>query len=213
MVAMRQRAPKRPAAERKRLIIESAQSVFAASGYANAGTDEVARGAGVAPSAIYRYFPSKRHLYLATLRDAGPRLVALWREAAGRAGDPLETIWEIGLQYYDHVNTRSPFTHLWFTALGDTSDPEVQSIMASSYLAMIGVITGLLEDGQQRGLVRTDVDPRTAAWHFMSIGATFDLVHQLGLDSELDRPRVEAWGRLYIESLRKAPHGTAAASL
>lgn len=205
---MKQRAPKRPAAERKRLILESAQSVFAASGYANAGTDEVARGAGVAPSAIYRYFPSKRDLYLATLRDAGPRLVALWRRAAERAGDPLETIWEIGLQYYDHVHTRSPFTHLWFKALGDASDPEVQAIMATSYRAMIDVITGLIEDGQERGLVRADIAPRIAAWHFMAIGSTFDLIHQLGLDDELDRPRVEEWGRHYIESLREVPRGT-----
>ncbi len=209
---MKERAPKRPAAERKRLILESAQTAFAANGYANTGTDEVARAAGIAPSAIYRYFPSKRDLYLATLKDAGPRLAAIWRKTAERAGDPLETIWEIGLQYYDHVNTRSSFTRLWFKALGDADDPEVREIMASSYMAMMGVITDLIETGKARGLVRADFDARIAAWHFMAIGSTFDLVHQLGLDEELSRARVEEWGRLYIGSLREGAGGTVAAA-
>lgn len=204
---MKQRAPKRPAAERKRLILESAQSVFAAAGYASAGTGEVAAGAGVAPSAIYRYFSSKRELYLATLRDAGPRLVALWREAAARSNDPLETIWQLGLQYYDHVQGRSPFAQLWFQALGDASDPEVREIMAGSFEAMVGVIAGLIEAARERGLVRPGVDSRIAAWHFMGIGLTFDLVHHLGMDDELDRPRVEQWGRLYIQTIREGTGG------
>jgi len=188
------------------MILESAQAVFAASGYANAGTEEVARAAGVAPSAIYRYFPSKRDLYLAALSDAGPRLASIWQAAARGAADPFEAIQKVGLDYYDHVQGRTPYTQLWFQALGDASDPDVRETMASNFLAIVDALTAQLEAGKAAGFFRQDMDTRVAAWHFMSIGLTFDLIHQLGLDHELDRPRVEAWGRLYIDSIREGAH-------
>ncbi len=203
---MRQRAPKRPAAERKRLILESAESVFAESGYSNSGTEQVARAAGVSAAALYRYFPSKRDLYLATLRNAGPRLQALWAEQARQAADPLEAIRRLGLEYYDHLQGRSSYARLWFQALGDADDPDVREAIAANFTGMVDVIAGLIATAQARGLARKDIDPRIAAWHFMAIGFTFDLVHHLALDGELDRGRVEAWGHLFIDSLREAPH-------
>lgn len=209
---MRQRAPKRPAAERKSLILESAQEVFAASGYANAGTEAIARGAGVSPSALYRYFPSKRDLYLATLRNAGPRLLALWGERAQAATDPLEAVRRLGLEYYDHVHGRSSYAQLWFQALADAGEPEVRETIAANFTGMVDAISVLISAGQSAGTARRDIDPRIAAWHFMAIGFTFDLVHHLALDAELDRDRVEAWGRLFIDSLREAPHETDSSS-
>ncbi|MBI5948493.1 MAG: TetR/AcrR family transcriptional regulator [Chloroflexi bacterium] len=199
---MKQRAAKRPADERKREILESAQAVFAAEGYANAGAEDVARAAGVAPSAIYRHFPSKRDLYLAALRDAGPRLQAIWNGTAATSGDPLEAAWKVGLDYYDHVQTRAPYASLWFQALGDVSDPEVREVIAGNYTGIVGLLERQLATGQAAGVVRDDIDARIAAWHFMAIGLTFDLVHHLGLDDELNREKVEAWGRLYLDSIR-----------
>jgi len=203
---MRQRAPKRPAVERTRLILESAEAVFAASGYAAAGTGDVARGAGIAPSALYRYFPGKRDLYLATLRNAAPRLLTLWGDRARAAADPLEAIRILGLEYYDHLQGRSDFARLWFRALAEADDPDVREIVAANFMGMVDAIGSLVRAAQQAGVARNDIDPRIAAWHFMAIGFTFDLVHHLALDAELDRGRVEAWGRLFIDSLREAPH-------
>ncbi len=189
------------------MILESAQSLFAAAGYANASAEDVARGAGVAPSAIYRHFASKRALYLAALRDSGTRLLSIWKNAAGESADPLQTIWQLGLDYYDHVQSRSTFAPLWFQALGDASDPEVRGAIAANHTAMVDHLTGLIAAGQARGIVRAALDPRIAAWHFLAIGLTFDLLNHLGLNDELDREKVEAWGRLYIDSIREDAHG------
>ena len=199
---MRQRASRKPAHERRQLIIESAQAEFAATGYANTGTDDVARAAGVTPAAIYRYFPSKRELYLAALRDAGPRLLAVIGATAMEAGDPLETIWRFGLAYYDRVGDRTPYASLWFQALADVSDEEVRETIATNFTATVDLVSAQLEQGKRAGLVRDDLDTRVAGWQFMAIGLTFDLLHHLALDDELDRGKVEAWGRLFIDSLR-----------
>jgi AcrR family transcriptional regulator len=203
----KQRAAKRPAAERRRSILEGAQEVFATSGYANVGTSDVARAAGVAPSAIYRHFPNKRALYLETLRQAAPRLLKLWRDAGRRHGDPLESLRDLGLQYYDHAADRATFTKFWFQAIGEADDPEVREIVAENFKAFVETIQERIEAAMRSGSGRSDVDPRIAAWHFMAIGLTFDLIHHLQLDDELDRARVEAWGELYIQSLREKSYG------
>ncbi len=205
---MKQRAPKRPAAERKRMILEAAQKVFAESGYANAGAEEVAREAGVSPSAIYRYFPSKRELYLAALRDAGPHLIAIWQAAAGETTNPLEAIWRVGMDYYNHVQTRLPYVRLWFQALSDVADPDVREALSGNFTGMVDLLTVLLASGQKSGVVRADVNPRIIAWHFMSVGLTFDIINVLGLEDELDLPRVEAWGHMFIESIAEGARAT-----
>lgn len=204
---MRSRAPKQPGPERKKLILERAQEVFAQHGYANAGTEDVARAAGVAPSALYRYFPGKRELYLAALRDAGPRLEGMWRAAIESSKDPFATIRQLGLAYYDHLQGRSPFARLWFQALADASDPEVRELIAGNFRTLATLVEEMIAQAQKAGTARKDIDPQIAAWHFLAIGLSFDLIHHLQLDDELDRERVAAWGDLYIDSIREGRHG------
>lgn len=199
---MAKRAPKRPAEERRRLILEGAEAVFAASGY-SADTTALARAGGVSAPALYRYFPSKKELFLSTLRQAGPRLAGIWRRVAGSTEDPLEAIWEFGLGYYDHVQQHAPVMKLWFQALCESDDPDIRVVLTRNFAGLVDLLEENLERGKREGLVGPDVDTRIAAWHFMSIGLTFDLINLMGLDEELDRGKVERWGRLYLDSVRR----------
>ncbi|MBI4518742.1 MAG: TetR/AcrR family transcriptional regulator [Deltaproteobacteria bacterium] len=192
------------------MILEGARAVFAGSSYTNANTAKVARAAGVSAPALYRYFPSKKQLYLSTLKDAGPRLLHIWQRLAQEAADPLDLIWTLGLAYYDRVLERSPVMRLWFQALGEVGDRQVRAALAGNFTAAVDFLERNLEAGKAQGLVRRDLDARVAAWHFMAIGLTFDLIHLLGRDHELDRSKVENWGRLYLESVQAAPRGSSA---
>jgi len=206
---MRKRAPKRPAHERRRLILEEAQAVFASDSYARTATADIGRAAGVSAPAIYRYFSSKKDLYLSTLRLASERLLGIWKRIFDEGIDPLENVWTIGMAYYDHLQSRSPVTRLWFRALSEAGDDRVRAILAKNFAAEVDLLEENLKRGRARGLVRRDIDLRIAAWHFMGIGLTFDLINLLGLEDELDRSKVEAWGRLYLESVRKRDDGAA----
>ncbi len=203
---MRQRARRRIPAERRALILEGAQDVFATAGYARAGTSELAEAAGVSAAALYRYFPSKKDLYLAVLQAAGPRLLQIWDRLAEQAGDPLAFLWSAGLGYYDRMNSRAPITTLWFQALAEADDPAVRSAVAETYTGAVDLLERALEGGKATGRVRPEINSRIAAWHFMAIGLSFELIHLLQLDSELDRSKVEDWGRLYLDSVRQGEH-------
>lgn len=64
----RRRPAHRPS--RRLQIVEAATSVFAREGYVEASVEDIARAAGVAPTAIYYHFGGKEELFTQSLRAA-----------------------------------------------------------------------------------------------------------------------------------------------
>ena len=199
------RARRLPAGERRRRIIEVARSLFASAGYANVGTADLAKAAGVSEPALYRYFDSKRDLFIASLGTAGGRLVELWQQMAGEVEDPLEILRSIALGYYDHARSRSGFMRLQFRALAESDDPEIQEALKGNFQALIRFLVEALEEGKRRGLVSQEVDSAAVAWEFLSLGLSLDVICLLGLDRSVDRQRVERWADFLVQSLRPSP--------
>jgi AcrR family transcriptional regulator len=65
------------------LILEAAEHVFAARGYAEAKVQEIAAAAGVATGTVYAIFPSKEELYRAVHRVNLEELAKLYAEIPG----------------------------------------------------------------------------------------------------------------------------------
>ena len=196
------RAQRLPAQDRRRQLLESAQEVFASQSYAKVGTADLAKAAGVSEPALYRYFSSKKDLFLATLRSTGPKLLEIWQNIAYDVEDPLETLWSIGVHYYDHLQNHSGNMKLQFQAVSEADDAEIRQALRENFEGFVSFVAETLEEGKRRGVVRRDLDARLVAWQFLGIGLTLDLMHLLGFSSELDRSKVERWSRLYQEMLR-----------
>ncbi|RYF74604.1 MAG: TetR/AcrR family transcriptional regulator, partial [Comamonadaceae bacterium] len=62
--------------ERRAMVLEAAQAVFAESGIEGASVREIARRAGYTPGAIYSYFESKEAVYAALLEASLDRLLS-----------------------------------------------------------------------------------------------------------------------------------------
>lgn len=196
------RARRLPAQDRRRQIVESARELFASQSYAKVGTADLAKAAGVSEPALYRYFSGKKELFLATLRSTAPKLLEIWQSIAYDVDDPLETLWSIGVHYYDHLQSHSGSMKLQFQAVSEADDPEIRQALHENFAGFVRFVAETLEEGKRRGIVRRDIDSRLVAWQFLGIGLTLDLMHLLGFSSELDRSRVEQWSRLYQEMLR-----------
>ncbi|MCH8901436.1 MAG: TetR/AcrR family transcriptional regulator [Chloroflexi bacterium] len=196
------RARRLPAEDRRRQIIESAREVFASQSFAKVGTADLAKAVGVSEPALYRYFSGKKDLFLATLRSTAPKLLELWQNIASDVEDPLETLWSIGVDYYDHLQSHSGNMRLQFQAISEAHDPEIREALRENFASFVDFVAETLDEGKRRGIVRRDIDSRLMAWQFLGIGLTLDLMHLLGFSSELDRSKMEQWGRLYGETLR-----------
>ncbi len=204
---MQQRARRLPADTRKRQIIERAREVFAAQGYARVGTADLAKAAGISEPALYRHFAGKKELFVATIRATGPRLLQIWEEISVEYEDPIESLWAIGVYYYDHLEGHAANMKLQFRALAEADDPDIQAALRDNFEAFVGFIADTLEEGKRRGIVRREVDSRMVAWQFLGIGMTLDLMHLLGFRGEMDRARADLWGRIYLEAVKRKDAG------
>jgi len=200
---MVQRARRLPAEKRRRQIIESARGVFASQSYARVGTADLAKAAGISEPALYRHFSGKKDLFLATIRATGPRLLKIWEEISCDYDDPIETLWAIGVYYYDHLESHSANMKLQFRALSEADDGEIREALRDNFEAFVEFVADTLEEGKARGVVRPEVDTRLIAWQFLGIGMTLDLMHMLGFKDEMDRARADLWGRIYLETVRR----------
>ena len=200
---VQQRARRLPADKRRRQIIDSARGVFAAQSYARVGTADLAKAAGISEPALYRHFAGKKELFLATIRATGPRLLKIWEDISVDYEDPIETLWAIGVYYYDHLESHATNMKLQFRALSEADDVEIQAALRDNFEAFVAFVADTLEEGKARGIVRKDVDSRLIAWQFLGIGMTLDLMHMLGFKDEMDRARADLWGRVYLETVRK----------
>jgi AcrR family transcriptional regulator len=88
------RKPGRPrddslAARRREEILDIAAQCFAQNGYANTDVQEVANILGVGKGTVYRYFPSKRELFLQAVDRGMERLRARVEADVADLQDPL----------------------------------------------------------------------------------------------------------------------------
>jgi AcrR family transcriptional regulator len=105
---LQHRPPHRPS--RRQTIIEAAIRVFARDGYVGANIDEIAREAGVVPTAIYYHFSNKEKLFhealKAALRDATDRVIEVRPDDAHDVGeDELRRVIRAGWAWWNrHPN-------------------------------------------------------------------------------------------------------------
>ena len=147
--------------EKRRLILRAAITVFARSGYHTSRVSDVAKEAGVAYGLVYHYFGSKEDLLETVFRRTWSRMLEAVEEVertettaraqiAGVARIVLGA-WEADpdlVRVLVREVARSP-------QLGREVDE-----IANAFQALERIIAG----GQKRGDLRTDVEPRLAAW-------------------------------------------------
>lgn len=115
--------------ERRAQLLGLARKAFADRSYDDVSIDDLAGEARISKGLLYHYFPTKRDLYVAALREIADEMVAnvtvIRKDLA-----PLDRI-KIGLEaFLDHVHNQSrAFVALMRGGIG--SDPEVAEVIES----------------------------------------------------------------------------------
>jgi len=93
--------PTDPALQERRRgdILDAAAQLFAEHGYAAADTQRLADRLGIAKGTVFRYFPTKRDLFVACIGRSLDRLGAAVESAAALKDDPLDKL-EHGMRAY-----------------------------------------------------------------------------------------------------------------
>lgn len=86
-------------AERREEILDAATKLFATHGYAETDTQQLADELGVGKGTLYRYFPSKRELFLAAADRGMRRLCEFIDASVSTIEDPPEKIAQVVRSY------------------------------------------------------------------------------------------------------------------
>jgi len=140
-------------ARRKEEILEEATRLFAAKGYAHAKIDDIALRLGIAKGTIYRYFPTKKALFLAVADNAMAELQDSMHAITSKIEDPLERISagvRAHLAFFDrHRDLIEVFVHER-AEFRDRKKPTFLSYREKN----IKDLEALLKDMKKAGLVR-----------------------------------------------------------
>ena len=147
--------------EKRRQILRAAITVFARSGYHTSRVSDVAKEAGVAYGLVYHYFGSKEDLLETIFRRTWTRMLEAVEEVerdGAPARDQLLAVARIVLGAWP-VDPDLVRVLVREVARSPQLGREVDEI-AHAFQALERIVSR----GQERGELRTDLEPRLAAW-------------------------------------------------
>jgi AcrR family transcriptional regulator len=131
-VVRRKVAPKRirlDTDERRAQLLALAKSSFSARAYDDVSIDDLAREARISKGLLYHYFPTKRDLYVAGLREIADEMISAITAVPPDLA-PIDRV-KAGLDAYLDYIARLPQAYVSLMRGGIGSDPEVSNVIDS----------------------------------------------------------------------------------
>lgn len=157
--------------EKRRLILQAAEKVFDAKGYADTTVDEVAAEAGISKGSIYNYFKNKEDLFhqvfAAAMASSEADVGKLVEQ--GSARQKLEKVLDYWYGQLEFIKRIARLVlEFWATAARDKQG-DFSRNMRDGYSRHISLIKGIIDDGVQTGEFFVKFDSRMAATLIMGL--------------------------------------------
>jgi len=186
---------------RKEQIIEAALSLIAAHGVRRLSMAALARRVGLVPSALYRHFRSKQEILQAAVQfirgKAGENLKAV----CALTPHALERLELLLRGVIKMVRELQAMPRIVFSEGLVGENPEGKRQVYEVLKGLLAEIEGILRQGQERGEVRKDIDPRSLAVMFWGmIPAAVILWHMSDGQFDVTRQAEKSW-QLFKEGI------------
>jgi AcrR family transcriptional regulator len=198
-----------PGRERELQILRAATAVFARSNYRVATTAEIGAAAGIAEPTVFKYFPTKKALFLRILDGTGKAIIRAWQRLASPEATGIETLQRIGDAYIEGVRGHTDELKVQFQALAESDDADFARVLRENHEGYVRFFADAIEKGMRDGTIRRDVDPEAMAWLLNSVGFTSTLLRLLGFGHETGERRYRVMMNACL-GLLAAPTGPSA---
>ncbi len=135
-------------------ILEAARKVFARRGFDNATVDEIAETAGVAKGTVYIYFPSKRELYMAGLRQGLSLLLEKIKRNIADAGAPADKVRAFIETRVRYAEEHRDLVRIFHSEFGNWGPVHLNREFKKLYLGQIRALQEVLDDAAAQGEIR-----------------------------------------------------------
>jgi AcrR family transcriptional regulator len=181
-------------------IILSSIEVFSRTNYEKATTAMLAKEAGVAEGTLYKYFPTKKDLFLECFRYIGSQLTERYVEVYKRVGhDPRAYLEEVSKSYFEFLQ-ENPSSRLFMAfVLNNSFDLDFREELDRFTMFNVNAAERMIRLAIEKGEIRSDINPRVGAWFFVGGYFTMILMSELEADEFKDPDFISDLMRLFLE--------------
>lgn len=179
------RARRLPPDERREQIITAVARVIAEYGVPEATVSRIADAAGVSEGTLYVYFHSRSDMLLAALDYIRSEMHALIDDSVGP--DALDRVRSIGKAHSEMTQANhGGFTYPWFEFIASGPQVGLRESVAETHKSASKRLEKIIEEGQARGEIRTDITPEQLAWGFYTVVWAENMACLMGLKEYTD---------------------------
>jgi AcrR family transcriptional regulator len=146
--------------EKKLMIIQTATREYANQGFEHANINVIAEKVGISLGSLYKYFGSKRDLFLVTIHQGTQVLKTILPSDQffeEKCRDLIKAIQKSSREQQDLLRLYSELISVGNRELVKQLSYEIESIAAEMY-------TELVKEGQRTGEIKRDIDPAMTAF-------------------------------------------------
>src|SRR3954463_14659215 len=159
---MARRTSRNGATGKRELILRAATRVFARNGYFNSKVADIARAADVADGTVYLYFKSKEEILHSIFDQNMAEAIGSGRKLIEQVQDPREKLRRIALLHLERLGSDRDLAVVFQVELRG-STKFMEEFSAAGFAEYLAVIRATIEEGQQAGVFRKELNPKVAA--------------------------------------------------
>lgn len=151
-------------------LIDAARELIHSRGYEAVGVSEICANAGVNKGSFYHFFKSKQTLGVAVIDEHWTEARQAWAEILEGSGDPIRRLDHLMKSLTrKHHAAKDSFGHTIGCLLGNMTlersnqDPEIQSRLREIFSEQRSLVSSVLEEAAEDGLLAKGVTPKNGA--------------------------------------------------
>ena len=177
--------------ERRRFVVSRALGLFAKMGYSKVSFLTISEATGIARTALYRYFKTKREIFDEAIHEVTSALVDELAAVCCREVSVAERMEQACFIVMDAISRRKEFFQAIFDFVfsmvraGEDMRPRIDEFTGGFRI----VLRKLVEEGVAKGEFKKTVDPEVTAEAHFSLMESFALRVLLGVENDVHAAR------------------------
>ncbi len=188
--------------EKRRQLLPIVARTFAELGYRRTTTAELARRCGVQENILYRLWPDKKAMFIASIGWVYDQSIAIWGRLVANGGDGQTSAERLLGYEADH---HGEFGHyrIVFAGLSETDDPDIRQALADMYRRFQQFAETHIATHRGNGNSGQPV-AELAAWGIIGLGTVASIARELELVTNQERRDLfESVGTLLLEGCER----------
>ena len=184
--------------EQRKKLLPIVARAFAELGYRRATTAELARRCEVRENILYRLWPHKKAMFIASIDYVYEQAASAWREVLSETDDAGGAV-RLLAHESEHYG-ESGLHGIIFAGLSEADEPEIREALRKMYGRFHRFIRGQIAAHRDGAPASGFPDETVAAWAIVGLGNVANIGRELGLLSGRERKRMIAEaGRLLLD--------------